>query len=130
MGSDCSWVCVSFWSDEHVLELVVMLPNSVNILTATECTLYMMNFMVCQLHLNYKNRKRELERKGCGRLLTLTWNIHKRSHFFLPATVNAIDRAPTMYQALFWVLQTIQTQSFAPMDLTFWWGETDKEHNK
>lgn len=29
---------VCFWSDEHVLGLVVMLPDSVTILTATDCT--------------------------------------------------------------------------------------------
>lgn len=39
MGSGCSWRWVSFWSDEHVLELLVMLPNSVSTLKVAHCTL-------------------------------------------------------------------------------------------
>lgn len=39
MGSDCMWIWVSFWSDEHVLELVVMLPSFVMILKTTDCIL-------------------------------------------------------------------------------------------
>ena len=39
-GGDCSWIWVSFWSDENVLELVVLLPNFVNTLKTNDGTLY------------------------------------------------------------------------------------------